>query len=82
MSHTNEEESDLAPTQTEGYHLSQKQSLQHYANLDPEDEALNKWKASLGITQTAGSTATEPSVSRVPYSLFYPTSTHFLNFPR
>ena len=60
MSHNPEEEADLAPTQTEGYKVSQKQSLAHYANLEEEDESLNKWKASLGIT--AGSASTETNV--------------------
>ena len=79
MSIPNEEDPDLAPTQTEGYKLSQAQSLQHYSTLDQEDESLNKWKASLGIT--ASSTSTTPSVS-LPLSraiLVISPHTHDLN---
>jgi len=44
-------DNDLVPSTTEGYKLGEKKSVDHYANLDAEDEALNRWKASLGIAQ-------------------------------
>lgn len=51
------EEDDLKPTQTEGYKPGEKKSVDEYAKLDAEDEALNRWKASLGIGPGAGSDA-------------------------
>lgn len=40
---------DLVPTRAEGYKLGEKKTVDEYAKLDAEDEALNRWKASLGI---------------------------------
>jgi len=40
---------ELVPTTTEGYKVGEKKSVTEYANLDADDEALNRWKASLGI---------------------------------
>ncbi|CAO1613612.1 unnamed protein product [Jaminaea pallidilutea] len=40
---------ELRPTQTEGYKIGEKKSVNEYAQLDANDESLNRWKASLGI---------------------------------
>lgn len=48
------EEDELAPTQTAGYKVGEKKSLQEYENLDANDESLKKWKASLGLGKSAG----------------------------
>ncbi|QRV76439.1 Rho GDP-dissociation inhibitor [Ceratobasidium sp. AG-Ba] len=42
-------EDDLAPTTTAGYKVGQKKTVDEYAQLDANDESLNRWKASLGI---------------------------------
>ncbi|GAA5820649.1 hypothetical protein JCM11251_003094 [Rhodosporidiobolus azoricus] len=42
-------EDDLAPTETAGYKVGAKKTLDEYSKLDAEDESLNKWKASLGL---------------------------------
>ncbi|KAI8140636.1 immunoglobulin E-set [Fennellomyces sp. T-0311] len=43
------EEDDFAPTQTAGYKVGEKKTLDEYKNLDAQDESLNKWKESLGL---------------------------------
>jgi len=40
---------ELLPTTTEGYKLGDKKTIQQYEKLDHKDEALQRWKASLGI---------------------------------
>ncbi|KAF3929630.1 hypothetical protein ABW20_dc0103479 [Dactylellina cionopaga] len=40
---------ELAGSTTEGYKVGQKKTLDEYNNLDAEDEALAKWKKSLGL---------------------------------
>ncbi|KAJ5159926.1 Rho GDP-dissociation inhibitor [Penicillium canariense] len=42
-------EDDLAATKTEGFKVGEKKSLQEYQELDKDDDALNRWKASLGL---------------------------------
>jgi len=42
-------DADLAPERTEGFKVGEKKTLDEYAKLDQEDEALNKWKKSLGL---------------------------------
>ncbi|GAA5857881.1 hypothetical protein JCM5296_001777 [Sporobolomyces johnsonii] len=72
MSHAGEPSSindaDLAPTETAGYKIGEKKTLQEYAELDKDDESLQKWKASLGIGAAAG-TAEGPNVSMISLSL-------------
>ncbi|CAG8601005.1 7945_t:CDS:2 [Diversispora eburnea] len=41
------EEEDFAPTQTTGYKVGEKKTIDEYKSLDANDESLNKWKASL-----------------------------------
>jgi len=45
-----EHDDDLQATHTEGYKVGEKKSLDEYNKLDENDESLNRWKASLGIT--------------------------------
>ena len=42
-------ENDLAAERTEGYNAGTKRTLNEYENLDQGDEAMAKYKASLGI---------------------------------
>jgi len=53
---------DLAPTQTEGFKVGEKKTIDEYKNLDQEDEALNRWKASLGLG--AGTSVSDPNDPR------------------
>ncbi|GAA5933635.1 hypothetical protein JCM1841_004503 [Sporobolomyces salmonicolor] len=73
MSHAGEPSSihdaDLAPTETAGYKIGEKKTLQEYAELDKDDESLQKWKASLGIGAAAGAGAEGPNVSMISLSL-------------
>ncbi|KAG4090844.1 immunoglobulin E-set [Neocallimastix lanati (nom. inval.)] len=45
---------DLNPTQTEGYKVGEKKTIDELKNLDAEDESLNKWKESLGLKAVVG----------------------------
>lgn len=40
---------DLAASKTEGFKVGEKKTIQEYTQLDKDDEALNRWKASLGL---------------------------------
>ncbi|KAJ5893593.1 Rho GDP-dissociation inhibitor [Penicillium taxi] len=40
---------ELAATKTEGFKVGEKKTVQEYAELDKDDEAMNRWKASLGL---------------------------------
>ncbi|ERF68264.1 hypothetical protein EPUS_02720 [Endocarpon pusillum Z07020] len=55
-------EDDLAPSKTEGFKVGEKKTLDEYAKLDQEDEALNRWKASLGLG--SGKTVGDPNDPR------------------
>ncbi|KAL4889479.1 immunoglobulin E-set [Aspergillus ambiguus] len=44
-----EHNDDLVASQTEGFKLGEKKTIQEYAELDKNDESLNRWKASLGL---------------------------------
>ncbi|KAF3384288.1 hypothetical protein F1880_002691 [Penicillium rolfsii] len=46
---TDHHEDDLAAQKTEGFKVGEKKTLQEYQELDKDDEALNRWKASLGL---------------------------------
>lgn len=66
MSHQQEPtvgDEELRPTQTEGYKIGEKKSVNEYAQLDANDESLNRWKASLGIG--AGGAPGDPSKPKV-----------------
>ncbi|CAG8586995.1 5022_t:CDS:2, partial [Scutellospora calospora] len=45
---------ELAASQTPGYRVGEKKTLDEYNNLDATDESLNRWKASLGLGKAAG----------------------------
>jgi RHO protein GDP dissociation inhibitor len=62
------EEDDLAPTQTAGYKVGEKKSLQEYETLDANDESLKKWKASLGLGKSAGKFTL---LLQPPYPIFF-----------
>ncbi|KAF9361577.1 hypothetical protein BGX26_001582 [Mortierella sp. AD094] len=56
MSHQQQEQDDdFGPSVTNGYKPGQKKTMDEYKNLDAEDEALNRWKQSLGVTTAAAS---------------------------
>ncbi|KGK37913.1 hypothetical protein JL09_g2909 [Pichia kudriavzevii] len=40
---------DLQPESVPGFKVGEKKTIQEYANLDANDESLNKWKKSLGL---------------------------------
>lgn len=73
MSHAQEAsgiaDDDLAATQTPGYKPGEKRDLNELANLDADDEALRKWKASLGVTADGAGAAAggKTTVSAVSY---------------
>jgi Rho GDP-dissociation inhibitor len=50
-SHSDDE---MAPSQTAGYKVGEKKTLDEYKNLDANDESLKKWKESLGLNIAAG----------------------------
>lgn len=52
-----------------GYKLGEKKTLAELAQLDAEDESLARWKASLGVTTGAPSTASGPKVCIVAWFL-------------
>ncbi|KAJ1986136.1 rho GDP dissociation inhibitor [Dimargaris cristalligena] len=53
-------EDELVATETEGYKVGEKKTLEEYQNLDANDESLNRWKQSLGIGQSTTSPANDP----------------------
>ncbi|CRG84318.1 Rho GDP-dissociation inhibitor [Talaromyces islandicus] len=44
-----EHDDELATSQTEGFKVGEKKTIEEYKNLDQNDESLNRWKASLGL---------------------------------
>ncbi|KAJ1882913.1 rho GDP dissociation inhibitor [Coemansia sp. RSA 1722] len=44
------QQDDLVPTMTDGYKPGEKKELSELQQLDANDESLNKWKASLGLS--------------------------------
>lgn len=53
---------ELRPTQTQGYKVGEKKTLEEYSQLDANDESLQRWKASLGIADGAGAGGDKPKV--------------------
>ncbi|KAJ9067306.1 rho GDP dissociation inhibitor [Entomophthora muscae] len=47
-------EDDLLPTETEGYRVGEKKTVEELQQLDAHDESLQKWKESLGLGKVAG----------------------------
>ncbi|MCJ1302685.1 hypothetical protein MMC08_005489 [Hypocenomyce scalaris] len=54
---------DLVASKTEGFKVGEKKTVEEYAKLDQNDESLNRWKASLGISDSAP-LAVDPSDQR------------------
>ncbi|KAA6409501.1 MAG: rho-gdp dissociation inhibitor [Lasallia pustulata] len=54
---------DLVASKTEGFKVGEKKTVEEYAKLDQNDESLNRWKASLGISDSAR-LAVDPSDQR------------------
>jgi len=48
---------ELKATETEGYKVGEKKTVDEYTKLDADDEAMNRWKASLGLAAGAGGTS-------------------------
>ena len=44
-----DQDDDLIPSQTAGYKVGEKKTIDEYKNLDSHDESLKKWKESLGL---------------------------------
>ncbi|KAJ5327010.1 hypothetical protein N7541_010176 [Penicillium brevicompactum] len=53
---------DLAATRTEGFKVGEKKTIDEYNQLDKDDEAMQRWKASLGLN--AGDPIHEPNDPR------------------
>ncbi|KAI9591060.1 immunoglobulin E-set [Syncephalis fuscata] len=51
---TDHDVDDLAPSETPGYKVGEKKTVEEYAKLDQNDESLNRWKESLGLGKNAG----------------------------
>lgn len=45
---------DLVPSETPGYKVGEKKTLDEYSKLDENDESLKRWKESLGLGKDAG----------------------------
>ncbi|KAF7331904.1 Rho GDP-dissociation inhibitor [Mycena kentingensis (nom. inval.)] len=74
MAGDHDDHDDFKPTTTPGYKPGAVKSADEYANLDPEDESLARWKASLGIVPGAtGAPASGPKVTIVALELDSPT---------
>ncbi|KAJ1923558.1 rho GDP dissociation inhibitor [Tieghemiomyces parasiticus] len=56
---------DLVPTETEGYKVGEKKTLDEYRSLDANDESLNRWKESLGVGGTTVATGPKDDPRRV-----------------
>ncbi|KAF8929678.1 hypothetical protein BGZ58_008785 [Dissophora ornata] len=48
-----QDDDDFGPSVTNGYKPGQKKSMNEYQTLDADDEALRRWKESLGVTNAA-----------------------------
>lgn len=55
---------ELKPSETKGYKVGEKKTLEEYKQLDANDESLQRWKASLGVGAGAagGAGADKPKV--------------------
>jgi len=53
---------DLEPEQTQGFKLSARKTMDEYQQLDQDDEAMRKWKASLGLG--SGDSISDPNDPR------------------
>ncbi|KAF9967164.1 hypothetical protein BGZ70_010564 [Mortierella alpina] len=59
MSHQHDDE-DFTPSSETGYKPGQKKSMNEYENLDADDEALRRWKESLGVKSSGVPDGSDP----------------------
>ncbi len=57
-----DQEEDFAPSQTTGYKVGEKKTLEELAQLDAQDESLRKWKESLGLKAGAAGMSSQSCV--------------------
>lgn len=57
-------DTELEAENAVGYKVTEKKTINEYAKLDADDEALNKWKESLGLSNTSGTTIGDPNDKR------------------
>ncbi|KAH8080515.1 putative Rho GDP-dissociation inhibitor 1 [Filobasidium floriforme] len=75
------QDDELVPSTTEGYKVGQSKTVAELADLDKEDESLQRWKASLGLAGAQGGPAegkaslSNPSKQVVPQTLFLESPT-------
>ncbi|TIA84087.1 hypothetical protein E3P92_00275 [Wallemia ichthyophaga] len=62
------DDQELQTSTTPGYNPGEKKTLDEYAQLDSNDESLNKWKASLGIG-TGAANENGPKIEFISLSL-------------
>ena len=77
MSAPHDNDDDLNATQTSGYKVTAKKTVDEYANLDEGDESLARWKASLGIHKSdpnAGAGASAGGEPKVTVKKLFLTS--------
>ncbi|CAI2186092.1 3970_t:CDS:2 [Funneliformis geosporum] len=55
-----DQDEDLIPSQTAGYKVGQKKTLEEYNSLDANDESLKKWKETLGLGTPASGPVDDP----------------------
>ncbi|KAF0540262.1 E set domain-containing protein [Gigaspora margarita] len=55
MSATTDQD-ELAPSQTPGYKVGEKKTMDEYVTMDASDESLKRWKASLGLASNKPAT--------------------------
>ncbi|CAG8708841.1 12295_t:CDS:2 [Racocetra fulgida] len=53
------DQDELAPSQTPGYKVGEKKTIDEYNSMDTTDESLKRWKASLGLGKSTGKQALE-----------------------
>ncbi|KAG2226832.1 hypothetical protein INT45_005797 [Circinella minor] len=58
---------DFSPSQTAGYKVGEKKTMEEYQQLDAQDESLNKWKESLGLKGGAPGPTDDPRRVVVEY---------------
>jgi len=63
MSSTVETDQDLLPDQTEGFKVGEKKTMDEYQKLDADDEAMIRYKQSLGLG-TGGKDLSDPNDPR------------------
>jgi len=57
-------DNDLLPEQTEGFKVGEKKTIDEYHKLDADDEAMQRYKQSLGLGAANGKDLSDPSDPR------------------